>query len=46
MRFEFANIRREMAEVALELIKWVLGVGFGQVAAIMALLRLLPGLHR
>jgi hypothetical protein len=45
MKLEFANVRREMAETKTELIKWVLGIGFAQVAAIVALLRLLPGAH-
>ena len=45
MRVEFANIRREMADMKTELIKWVLGIGFAQVAAIVALLRLIPGGH-
>jgi hypothetical protein len=45
MKLEFANIRREMAEMKTELIKWVLGIGFAQVAAIVALLRLFPGGH-
>jgi hypothetical protein len=34
-----------MAEMKTELIKWVLGIGFAQVAAIVALLRLFPGAH-
>jgi hypothetical protein len=45
MKLEFANVRREMAEMKTDLIKWVLGIGFAQVAAIVALLRLLPGPH-
>ena len=45
MKLEFANVRREMAEMKTELIKWVLGIGFAQVAAIVALLKLLPGAH-
>src|SRR5260221_14380019 len=45
MKLEFANVRREMAEMKTELIKWVLGIGFAQVAAIVALLRLFPGAH-
>jgi hypothetical protein len=45
MKLEFANVRREMAEMKTELIKWVLGIGFAQVAAIVALLRLLPDGH-
>lgn len=28
MKLEFANVRREMAEMKTELIKWVLGIGF------------------
>jgi len=45
MKLEFAEVRREMAEMKTELIKWVLGIGFAQVAAIVALLRLFPGAH-
>ena len=45
MKLEFANVRREMAEMKTELIKWVLGIGFAQVAAIVALLKLVPGMH-
>ena len=45
MRLEFAQMRREMAEMKTELIYWVLGIGFAQVAAIVALLKLLPGGH-
>jgi Coiled-coil domain-containing protein 90-like len=45
MKVEFANVQREMAETKTELIKWVLGIGFAQVAAIVGLLRLLPGAH-
>ena len=45
MKLEFANVRREIAEMKTELIKWVLGTGFAQVAAILALLKLLSGAH-
>jgi hypothetical protein len=45
MRLEFANVRREMAELKAELIKWVIGIGLAQIAAIVALLKLLPGGH-
>ena len=45
MKLEFANVRREIAEMKTELIKWVLGIGFAQVAAIVALLKLLSGAH-
>jgi hypothetical protein len=42
LRTEF---RTELAEVRAELIKWVVGVGFAQVAMILAVLRLFPGAH-
>ena len=42
---EFANVRREMAETKTELIKWVLGIGFAQVAMILAVLKLFPTGH-
>src|SRR5215204_356012 len=45
MKLEFANVKREMAEMKTEMIKWVLGIGLAQVAAIVALLKLLPGAH-
>jgi hypothetical protein len=49
MKAEFALLRAEMdaklAELKADLIRWVLGVGFAQVAAIVALLKLLPGGH-
>ena len=45
IKLEFANIRREMAEMKAELIKWVLGIAFAQAAAIVALLKLIPGGH-
>jgi len=45
MKLGFAEVRCEMAEMKTELIKWVLGIGFAHVAAIVALLRLFPGAH-
>lgn len=40
-----ADLRREMAEIKADMIKWVVGMGFAQVAMIVALLRLLPSGH-
>src|SRR5262249_41941495 len=34
-----ADVRREMAEMKAELVKWVVGVGFAQVATILAVLK-------
>jgi hypothetical protein len=45
MKLEFAAVRREMAETKTELIKWVLGIGFAQVAMILAVLKLFPAGH-
>jgi hypothetical protein len=45
MKLEFAEVRREMAEMKTELIKWVLGIGFAQVATILAVLKLFPAGH-
>lgn len=42
---DIAEIRREMAEVKAELVKWVVGVGFAQVATILAVLKLFPAAH-
>jgi len=42
---DIADVRREMAEMKAELVKWVVGVGFAQVATILAVLRLVPGSH-
>ena len=42
---EFSDVRREMAEVKAELVKWVVGVGFAQVATILAILKLFPTGH-
>jgi F0F1-type ATP synthase membrane subunit b/b' len=40
-----SELRREMAELKADLIKWVVGMGFAQVAMILAVLRLLPPGH-
>jgi hypothetical protein len=45
MKLEFAAVGREMAETKTELIKWVLGIGFAQVAMILAVLKLFPAGH-
>ena len=42
---DIADVRREMAEMKAELVKWVVGVGFAQVATILAVLKLFPGAH-
>ena len=45
MKTEFAQARREMAEIKAELIKWVVGIGFAQIATILAILKLFPSGH-
>jgi hypothetical protein len=42
---DIADVRREMADVKAELVKWVVGVGFAQVATILAALKLFPTAH-
>ena len=42
---DIADLRREMAETKAELVKWVVGVGFAQVATILAVLKLFPAAH-
>jgi cytochrome P450 len=42
---DIADVRREMAEIKAELVKWVVGVGFAQVATILAALKLFPAGH-
>ena len=44
-KVDLIDVRREMAEMKAELIKWVVGIGFAQVAAIPAILELFPGAH-
>jgi hypothetical protein len=42
---DIADVRREMAEVKAELVKWVVGVGYAQVATILAVLKLFSAAH-
>ena len=42
---DIADVRREMADMKAELVKWVVGVGFAQVATIAAVLKLFPTAH-
>jgi basic membrane lipoprotein Med (substrate-binding protein (PBP1-ABC) superfamily) len=42
---DIADVRREMADMKAELVKWVVGVGFAQVATILAVLKLFPAAH-
>jgi hypothetical protein len=42
---DIADLRREMAEIEAELVKWVVGVGFAPVASILAVLKLFPAAH-
>jgi hypothetical protein len=46
---DFAELRAatktDLAELRADLIKWVVGVGFAQVAMILAVLRLFPAAH-
>ncbi len=42
---DIADLRREMADMKAELVKWVVGVGFAQVATILAVLKLFPAAH-
>jgi hypothetical protein len=44
-KIDLENVRREAAENKVELIKWVVGIGFAQVAAILAILKLFPSGH-
>ena len=44
-KIDVADLRREMAEVKAELVKWVVGVGFAQVLTILAVLKLFPATH-
>ncbi len=40
-----ADLRREIADIKAELIKWVIGAGFTQVATMLAVLKLFPAAH-
>jgi len=42
---DIAQLRTEMAELKAELIKWVVGIGFAQIAVIVAILKLFSGPH-
>jgi len=42
---DIADLRREMADIKAELVKWVVGVGFAQAATILAVLKLFPAAH-
>lgn len=42
---DVAELRREMGDVKAELVKWVVGVGFAQVATILAVIKLFPAVH-
>ena len=42
---DIADVRREMADIRAELVKWIVGVGFAQVATILAVLKLFPAAH-
>ena len=42
---DIADLKTEMAEQKADLIKWVIGFGFAQIATIVALIKLLPGPH-
>jgi hypothetical protein len=44
-KVDVEQVRREMAEIKSELIKWVVGIGFAEVAALLAILKLLPAGH-
>jgi len=39
---DIADVRREIADTKAELVKWVVGVGFAQVATILAVLKFFP----
>ena len=42
---DVARLRTEMAELKADLIKWVVGIAFAQIATIVAILKLFPGGH-
>jgi hypothetical protein len=43
LKAELAEVRREMADVKADLIKWMFGAAVGQVGLLFALLKLFPG---
>ena len=42
---DIADERRQMAGIRAELVKWVVGVGFAQMATILAVPKLFPAAH-
>lgn len=44
-RTDVAEMRRELAELKAQLVKWLVVAGFAQVAAILAVLKLFPAAH-
>jgi hypothetical protein len=38
-----ANVELKIAEAKADMVKWVVGIGFAQVATILAVLKLFPG---
>lgn len=45
LKGDIATLRIEIERVRSELIRWVVGIGFAQVATIIAVLKLAPGGH-
>ncbi|HEY3911490.1 MAG TPA: coiled-coil domain-containing protein [Stellaceae bacterium] len=45
LKGDIATLRTEIERVRSELIRWVVGIGFAQVAMIIAVLKLAPGGH-
>lgn len=45
LKADIAQLDLKISELRGELIRWVVGVGFAQVAMLVAVLRLFPGLH-
>ena len=40
-----SGLRREIADTKADLVRWVVGIGFAQVATILTVLKLFPGGH-
>jgi hypothetical protein len=45
LKGDIASLRIEIERVRSELIRWVVGIGFAQVATLIAVWKLLPGAH-
>jgi hypothetical protein len=45
MRREITDVRREIADANAELVKWVVEPGFAQVATLLVVLKVFPGIH-